>query len=218
MIQPMTKTNAEFAVWKTIKLGVGPRSGEGLLRAILAAGFDEDAGNASSCLKRHFAPHPKEEEVDLVALEMHQVGYFPSGIRANDLTARAVELDGIYRWAEHVGLDLCPMEVGPQLRLAYKNQPMSEDVLIAMEPLALSTRTRDQIFVVWHGLGWDSSKQSRTRVTKALDLTHATPFRYWSESSCIPGCERLPGMPETTGGRLDTRRMMVFVKPRKQEQ
>lgn len=211
------KTNTqEFKVWKTVKLGVGPRTGEGLLREILSAGFDQDSGNASSALKRHFTPHPKEEEIDMVALEMHQVGYFPSGMRVNDLTARTVELDGIYRWAKYVGLDLCPMEVGPQLRIEYKDQPMDESILIAMEPLALSQRP-DQIFLVWHGLGWDSSKQSCTLVKKALDLTHATPFRYWSESSCLPGCERLPGMPETEGGRRDTRRMMVFVKPRKQK-
>ena len=207
---------AEFNVWKTVTLGVGPRTGEGLLRQILSEGFDQDAGNASSCLKRAFIPYPRIEEVDLVALEMHQVGYFPSGTQADDLTARTIELDGIYRWAKYVGLELCPMEVGPQLRLAYKDQPMEEQVLVAMEPLAISTSRPDQIFVVWHGLGWDYVKQSRTRVTRALDLTHATPFRYWSESSCLPGCERLPGMPEMEGARSDTRRLIVFVKPRKQ--
>jgi hypothetical protein len=52
-----------------------------------------------------------------------------------------VELDRaslaeVYQRARQVGLELCPVEVGPQLRLDYRNQPLGETLDITMEPVA----------------------------------------------------------------------------------
>jgi hypothetical protein len=48
---------------------------------------------------------------------------FKEGATYSGICARALEL----------GLELCPAEVGPALRLAYKDQPLGEWLIIAME-------------------------------------------------------------------------------------
>ena len=209
------ETNFNFKIWKTITLGIGPneegpRTGGVFVEAMVSAGFQRDAGNASACLRRLFVPHPSVEEVDLVALQMHQVGYLPSGEEATDLTACAIEFDGVARWAKYVGLEPCPMEVGPQLRLQYPEQPEGEECVLFMEPVKLGQGPRPphQIFYVCHRSVLNSHLKPTGRFAKSLELGYVQPFRDMAEASCSPGCENFP---------VDKPRLqfMIFVKPRR---
>jgi hypothetical protein len=56
----------------------------------------------------------------------------------------------VHAHALEAGLDLCPSEVGPQLRLQYADQKVGEFLLIGMKPL-LTASGSDACFVVGNG-------------------------------------------------------------------
>jgi len=66
-----------------------------------------------------------QEKASLVRLKVSDLG-FESGATTQE----------IYQRAEEFGLELCPAEVGPQLRLQYTNQPMGEWISIGMKQIA----------------------------------------------------------------------------------
>lgn len=63
-------------------------------------------------------------EIELVTLSVEALG-FPQGATRATIYAKAIEL----------GLELCPAQVGPALRLQYTDQPVGEWNLIGMEPI-----------------------------------------------------------------------------------
>lgn len=78
----------------------------------------------------------KKRKVDLVNMSVEELG-FPRGAEFKD----------IYEAAKNQGLDLCPAEVGPQLRLQYTDQPSGEWLVIAMEPIKDSGGVLDLFYV-----------------------------------------------------------------------
>ncbi len=78
----------------------------------------------------------------LVRVTVAELG-FPNGETRREIYARALKL----------GLELCPSEVGPQLRLQYSDQPKGEWVIIGMEPITDSGGYSSVFYVVRDGAG-----------------------------------------------------------------
>ena len=111
----------DIPVFKIIEIGTFKSVGD--LRKALRKSGEMISDWASNILNRISLSEIKQT-LDLVVLSVAELG-FPKG----------AELKDIYKAAEKHGLDLCPAEVGPQLRLQYPDQPAGEWLVIAMEPI-----------------------------------------------------------------------------------
>ncbi len=125
VVKPASKK--VFPIWKTIKLGTGLKTADDFREAIKDRGMKIGDGANDILGKPQFTVVTKETELDLVVISVAELG-FKSGATREQIYARAKEF----------GLDLCPAEVGPQLRLQYQDQPDGEWLVIAMEPIIAS--------------------------------------------------------------------------------
>jgi hypothetical protein len=100
----------KFPVWKTITLGTYKNS-NALHSALVENGFEIDEDATSVMSNPAFVLSLREKQVDLVVVSVADLGF-----------KKGAEMKVIYGRAEEMGLALCPSEVGPQLRLQYKNQ------------------------------------------------------------------------------------------------
>ncbi|MFZ2303694.1 MAG: hypothetical protein WAV98_02820 [Minisyncoccia bacterium] len=151
------ETTSRFEVWKTIRLGTSLKTADDFRAAIKIAGmYIGDWGN-DILSKPVFTASTEETEIDLVVVSNADLG-FRDGAELKDTYARALEL----------GLDLCPNEVGPQLRLQYTDQPIGEWLLIAMEPIVDSDGNR----ILFHVERRDGGSQY-------LYGSHGDPVNVW---------------------------------------
>lgn len=124
---PPEAATLRFNVWKTIKLGTDLKTADDFRKAFKDNGFNI-SGWANDILgKSAFTVATEATEIDLVKVTVAELG-FKKGARR----------DQIYDRAKELGLEICPSEVGPQLRLQYRDQPNGEWVLIGMEPILVS--------------------------------------------------------------------------------
>ncbi len=114
----------EFKVFKTIKLGTGFKATDDFRKSFKDNGFRIGDWANDILDKPAFTVAIEEIELDLIVVNVAELG-FKNGATRKRIYARAKEL----------GLDLCPAEVGPQLRLQYKDQSNGEWLVVAMEPI-----------------------------------------------------------------------------------
>jgi hypothetical protein len=111
-------------VWKTITIGAQHRV-DGYRQALDAAGM-KIGDSADEILGRPaFAYERSSRSVDLVVLSLAELGVETDGATISE----------VYRRAMQRGLELCPAEVGPQLRLDHREQKLGDFLNIAMTPV-----------------------------------------------------------------------------------
>jgi hypothetical protein len=125
------KSGAEIPIWKAITLGEYPTLNA--LRSALdnspcLVGFSDSVEEA---IGRPAFPFTKRKlELDLVVVSGADLGFSEDGASLLDIYNRALA----------IGLELCPPDLGPTLRLNYLDQSRGEFLHIAMRPVALYNR------------------------------------------------------------------------------
>lgn len=116
-------------VWKTVKLGTYKTPDE-YREALKSAGMSigvwgDDWIDGGNYVLNGIACSKEEIDLDLLVLSVGDIG-FKGGANYSSVCAKAREL----------GLNLCPAEVGPALRLQYGDQPNGEWLRIAMKAVS----------------------------------------------------------------------------------
>jgi hypothetical protein len=110
--------------WKTVKLGVHKTAGE-YLQVLKSAKYHISDWVNDILGKAELTCSTEETDVDLVVLSVAELG-FKNGSKHSEICVRAMKM----------GLLLCPVEVGPALRLTYKDQPRGEWLIIAVNAIS----------------------------------------------------------------------------------
>jgi hypothetical protein len=108
---------------KTIETDPSIKSPTEAKKALLADGHQISTYGGQMLEKTLFSKEAHKYE--LVSFTVSSLG-FPSGATVKEIFDKGQEL----------GLELCPAEVGPNLRLQYKDQPDNDYLLLAMETIA----------------------------------------------------------------------------------
>lgn len=125
-------TPTDFKIWKTIKIGTYRDPSK--LREVIA---EEqivvdlpplDIFREKSMFSLLFSVK-KEVNINLLLVSLKDLG-----LEKSDISSTSTYKVIFYR-AQSLGLKLCPKEVGPYLRLQYKDQPRGECLTIAMNPI-----------------------------------------------------------------------------------
>lgn len=112
-------------IWKTIKLGVGPRTPDGFLGALKKARWNVTPCAVDMLCNSEFTVSHKEIEVELGVISITELGYKDNAPRKE-----------IYKRIKELGWELCPAEVAVQLCLQAGSDFRKDDWrLIGMDPI-----------------------------------------------------------------------------------
>jgi len=123
-------------------------------------------------------------EVSLARVSVAQLGFLEGATTKEIIGAeRDADKDGQSApfsngRARQLGLDLCPPDVGPELRLSYGDQPLDERLYIAMRPIS-TPDGEPRVFVLEHKVDGLS-----------LDAARARPDDMWNPADVFVFCLR----------------------------
>ncbi|MDE0684756.1 MAG: RNA polymerase sigma factor [Candidatus Poribacteria bacterium] len=139
-----TKDKKDFAADFTITLGTH-RSGADLLETLIEKKHKVSLWSIQSLRNQDFPVVAEEITVDIVVISMLEMGF-----AAGELAT----LDTIYDRAKQMGLEICPVETAPQLRLQFLDQPdyttgeRLGEFFVASEPFFSGSDVFPKIFSV----------------------------------------------------------------------
>jgi|GEM_PF-582850 hypothetical protein len=135
----------EWSIWKWIDIGLPNLCTADDFRSDFKANELRIGEHANSMMgHRDFIIAEKSLKLPLTKVTVAELGFF-KGTPYNKICNRA----------NNLGLDLCPAEVGPQLRRQYRDQPLGEWIVVAMKAILASDHILNvfgvgrQINVLW---------------------------------------------------------------------
>ena len=132
---------AHIQIWRKITLGT--YKGVDAYRDALDSARIKIGDAADEILGRLAFPYgTRKIDVELAVLSAAELGVESES-----------SLSDVYKRARQVGLELCPAEVAPQLRLDYRDQPLGDALNIAMEPVATRSGEPTILALVNFGTG-----------------------------------------------------------------
>lgn len=121
-----------------VNVEIGGKSAEQLLSEMEAAGINISEYAKSMLKNREFVPGKNVEVATLIGLTVADLG-FKSG----------ATIDQTYERAQILGLELCPADTGPELRLKYRNQPLGKSIYMGMKQIT-GADDNPNVFVLEH--------------------------------------------------------------------
>lgn len=121
---------------------IGGKTREQLQQELEQAGVTVTSYAQDMMRSQDFTTLPVAEIVDTVRLRVEDLGFHNSAT-----------IDQLYKKAEELGLDLCPSEVGPHMRLATKDQPIGDYYWIGMKQITDSYGNPDVFLLARGGVG-----------------------------------------------------------------
>ncbi len=123
-----------FALWKIIRIGGTPKAK--LQKRLKSENFYTSEYAKDIIDKDAFKTLSEKQDVSLVRLSVAELGFKEPATYA-EIISRAKDL----------GLELCPAEVGPHLRLLETDQAYNDYYWVAMEPIVDSSGGRHVFYV-----------------------------------------------------------------------
>lgn len=131
----LDRVRNQIQPWKAIEFGGWTR--RKYRNALKKAGFLINCDNA---MLDSMVCGTTKSKVDLALVSVEELGF---------LEQEKPTYESICARAKDMGLELCPAETGPAVRLAFPEQPRCNWVFLGMKPVACSNDD-SRIFVVYH--------------------------------------------------------------------
>jgi len=124
----LERSKERFPIWRTLRIGMHkkPKEFDAAFKAKdikVGGSWTMEALETMTCVSAPF-------DIELVNVSAEDIDV-PEGSTFEEICNKA----------EHLGLSVCPIEAGPELRLQYLNQPVSDLLFVATPPFEISSAT-----------------------------------------------------------------------------